>query len=187
MIKGLSSRSNFIEMADFMLDVAKQYSDRIQIAFKPHPRLLTELYNHPKWGVEKADSYYKKWADLTNGQLEMGDFVSLFYYSDAMIHDSGSFVIDYIYFNKPQLFITKDVNVQLRESDRIAERVFQNVSTGYNENEIIDFIDNVVIRGNDTKSMIRKQILEEELLPPNGKFASENMYSDICASLGIDG
>lgn len=37
MIKGLSSRSNFIEMADFMLDVAKQYSDRIQIAFKPHP------------------------------------------------------------------------------------------------------------------------------------------------------
>ena len=48
----ISSRSNllnystFLDIADIMLNIAEKYKDYIQIAFKPHPFLLKNLYNY---------------------------------------------------------------------------------------------------------------------------------------------
>ena len=185
LIKGFAPRSNFLWMADWMLDLAELYKDKLQIAFKPHPRLLTELYNHPDWGKEKADAYYKKWESLPNGQLETGDFVNLFYYSDAMIHDSDSFVIDYLYFDKPEMFITKDINIQKQEADDLSGLIYDNIYVGSTKEDIIGFIENVVFAGNDNKAKSRQKIMEDHLLPPNGKLASVNIYNDLCNSLGV--
>ena len=38
---------------------------------------------------------------MSNGMLCESDYIDLFLTSDAMIHDSGSFLIEYIYVNKP--------------------------------------------------------------------------------------
>lgn len=185
LIKGFAPRSNFLWMADWMLDLAEQYKDKLQIAFKPHPRLLSELYDHKDWGKEKADAYYEKWRNLANGQLETGDFVDLFYYSDAMIHDSDSFVIDYLYFNKPEMFITKNINIQKQEADELSGLIYDHIYIGNTKEDIIGFIENVVLEGNDNNAKDRQKIMEEYLLPPNGKLASENMYEDLCKSLGV--
>lgn len=185
LIKGFAPRSNFLWMADLMINLAEQYKDMIQIAFKPHPRLLTELYNHPDWGKKKADEYYKKWEKLPNGQLETGGFINLFHFSDALIHDSGSFVMDYMYFNQPQMFITKDINIQKQESDDLALLVFNNLYVGCKKEDIIRFINEIIIDGNDYKAKDRQRIKEDYLLPPNRKLASENMYEDLCKSLGV--
>ena len=163
-----------------LLDVHK-----LQIAFKPHPRLLSELYDHKDWGTEKADAYYEKWRTLANGQLETGDFVDLFYYSDAMIHDSDSFVIDYLYFDKPEMFITKDINIQKQEADELSGLIYDHIYIGSTKEDIIGFIENVVLEGNDNNAKDRQKIMEEYLLPPNGKLASVNMYEDLCKSLGV--
>lgn len=185
LIKGFAPRSNFLWMADFMLEMAEKYKDSVQIAFKPHPRLLSELYQHKDWGKEKADAYYEKWNELANGQLETGDFVNLFYYSDAMIHDSDSFVIDYLYFDKPEMFVTKDINVQKKEADELSNIVYDNIYIGANKEDIIHFIEEVVLSGKDCNSAYRKDIINNYLLPPNGRFASENMYNDLCDSLDV--
>lgn len=182
-IKGFAPRSNFLELADFMLDISEKYAGVLQIAFKPHPRLLTELYDHPDWGKEKADNYYKKWKEMPYGQLETGDFVNLFYFSDALIHDSGSFVMDYLYFDKPQLFLTKDVNIQKKEADKIARIAYDSIYIGYSHDSIEVFIKDVVIKGEDVKSEMRKKLVYDYLLPPCGKFASQNIYDDILSSL----
>lgn len=186
-LKGFTPRSNFLEMADFMLDLAKKNPEAIQIAFKPHPRLLSELYKHPNWGKEKADSYFEQWENLPNGQVETGDFVNLFRYSDAMIHDSGSFVVDYMYFGKPQLFVTKDINIQKQESDKLANMIFDSIYTGQSKKDILHFVNEVVLSGNDNMALQRKEIVNKYLLPPNGKMASENIYGDLVASLRING
>lgn len=185
LIEGFAPRSNFLWMADLMLEIAEMYKDRLQIAFKPHPRLMTELYNHPDWGKSKTDDYYEKWNQLPNGQLETGDFVSLFYYSDAMIHDSDSFVIDYMYFDKPEMFITKDIKLQKQEADELSNIVYDNIYIGTSKEDIIKFINEVILSGRDYKSACRKEIMNNYLLPPNGRFASENMYYDLCESLDV--
>jgi CDP-glycerol glycerophosphotransferase (TagB/SpsB family) len=97
-------------MAELMLELAQAYKDRIQIAFKPHPSLITQLYQHPDWGKERADDYYARWQQMENTQLETGGYVDLFMTSDAMIHDSGSFVVEYLYANRPVMFVS--INLQ---------------------------------------------------------------------------
>lgn len=38
-------------------------------------------------------------------QLDEGEYESLFYYSDAIIHDSSSFLAEYVFTNKPALYL----------------------------------------------------------------------------------
>lgn len=185
LIEGFKPRSTFLLLHDMMLRIACQYEDKIQIAFKPHPRLLTELYNNPDWGKQRADEYYERWRNMKNGQLETGDFINLFYFSDALIHDSSSFVVDYIYFKKPELFLTDNIDDYIQESDEVAQEIYQNIYHGVSEDEICQFIDNVVLSGNDPLYKYRLNILKEHLLPPNGKTSSENIYNDLCRSLAI--
>ena len=90
---GPIKQSNFLWMAELMLELAKKYSDRIQFAFKPHPVLYSELCKHKEWGIKRTDSYYKQWCTLENCQLETEEFIDLFMTSDAMIHDCGSFCV----------------------------------------------------------------------------------------------
>ena len=89
----------FLMLADFMLRMAKKYSGSIQIAFKPHPVLRNKLNEY--WGKERTDEYYKEWDSGENTFFENGEYVDLFLTSDAMIHDSGSFLIEYLYLDKP--------------------------------------------------------------------------------------
>ena len=185
LLGGFQQRSTFLELSGMMLDLAKRYQGKIQIAFKPHPRLLTELYNHPDWGKSKADEYYKEWAELPNGQLETGDFISLFHYSDALVHDSSSFVLDYLYFNKPEMFLTDNIQSYIDEADELGQIVYKSIYHGKTEKEIVHFIDDVVISGNDVTLLKRKQIVKENMLPPNGRNSAENMYIDLCSSIGI--
>ncbi len=187
LIDGFAPRSNFLWMADLMIELADKYSGQLQFAFKPHPRLLSELYNHKDWGKEKADAYYEKWREMPNGQLETGDFVDLFHFSDAMIHDSDSFVIDYLYFGKPEMFVTKDINIQKQEADELGAMAYDNIYIGTTKEDIIRFFEKVVIEGNDSMCEARKKVVDSRLLPPNGRLASENMYLDLCKSLGING
>lgn len=93
------SYSCFLYYYQYMLDVARHYKNEIQVAFKPHPLLKNNLYSY--WGKDKTDEYYNKWANGENTFLVEGNYVDLFLTSDAMIHDSGSFLIEYLYVNKP--------------------------------------------------------------------------------------
>lgn len=99
------SYSTFLSIAEGMLEFIKTTRLPIQIAFKPHPLLKSELYTYPSWGKEKTDHYYSAWESLSNAQLETGEYVDLFMSSDAMIHDCGSFTIEYHYTLKPVLYL----------------------------------------------------------------------------------
>lgn len=172
---GLLKQSNFIWMAEIMLDIAKKYSDRLQFVFKPHPRLYTELCKHEEWGEERAKEYYNSWATMSNTQLETGEFVDLFMTSDAMIHDSGSFCVEYHYSGNPVMYIADNFEEQVSEMALFGQLAMQQHYVGNSKEDIIDFIENTIIKGNDPMKLQRLQFVKEYLLPPNGKSVAQNM------------
>lgn len=100
--------SNFLEFANFFRELSSELKDEFQFAFKPHPILKSKLYNHVGWGVKETDEYYNYWKNGENTQLEEGDYIELFKSSDCMIHDSGSFLAEYHYVQKPVLYTNGD-------------------------------------------------------------------------------
>jgi hypothetical protein len=175
------SYSSFLRYADFMLNIVNEYQGKIQIAFKPHPLLRKKLYEEVSWGIEKTDNYYNKWNDLKNGQLVDGAYTDLFLSSDAMIHDSGSFLIEYIYTGKPVLHTNRDENIRDR-MNAFGILAFNLHYHAKNEEDIKTFIENV-LHNKDDKKQERALFLATKLLPPNRKSASENIYDEIVKQL----
>lgn len=175
--------SNFLWMSDFMLDIAHLYKDQLQIAFKPHPRLLTELYVHPDWGKEKADAYYAKWSNGDNTQLDEEDFKDLFMTSDAMIHDCGSFTVEYHYSLKPVMYILQDSTNYTDTLSDFGKEALKAHYIGKNKEDILHFVDSVVLNDKDKMFQIRKDFYQQYLLPPNGKSVAENTVNDLLSSL----
>lgn len=178
-INGVAGRhiflSTFLKYADFMLQISEKYEDEIQISFKPHPNLKGKL--NELWGVDKTNEYYTSWVNMPNGQLDDGDYIDLFLSSDAMIHDSGSFLIEYLYTFKPVLFLDDGVN--LKDFNTIGVDALNSMEKGYSKDDIIRFIEEVLLGDNDSFKLIRNRFVEENLMPPNGNLASENIYNHI--------
>ena len=177
------THSCFLEIAENMLSLAKDYTDKIQIAFKPHPELKTRLYQHPNWGKKRADLYYEEWDKISNGQLEDGDYIDLFMTSDAMIHDCSSFTIEYHFTNNPVLFISKDIDAFRSTLNEVGKDAIDLHYKATGIEEIKAFIDNVVLFGKDRKSEDRSEYIRRYLIPPFGKTVAENTYNDIVKSL----
>lgn len=167
--------ATFLDYCDFMLEMAEKYSHQVQWAFKPHPLLKQKLYE--KWGKKKTEEYYSKWDSLENCQIAEGEYMGLFKYSDAMIHDCGSFKIEYLYSNNPVMFLYKEeppydyTNWQTQEALKLHYR-------GQNKKDIESFIINV-INGIDPLREQRLYFLNNYLTPPNGKSACDNIINAI--------
>ncbi len=167
----------FWEIYDDMLRIAEKYKDEIQIAFRPHPMLKPKVA--AEWGEEKTNSYWLKWENLENAQFSNGSFIDLFITSDAMIMDCCSFLAEYTATNKP-LFYTKTKTSRLILNE-FGKMLFNNVyDTGENLiSDIENFIQDVVINGNDYKKEQRTQFVQQYFGKINGKTASENIYNEI--------
>ena len=169
--------SNFLELAESMLALTAEYIGKIQFAFKPHPRLISQLHKHPDWGIEKTKKYYQKWDEMPNTTFIEGEYIELFKSSDALVHDCSTFMGEYLYTKNPLMFIAKD-NVTDIMND-FGKSCFEQHYKGKNIDDIRNFLDNVVIRGNDPMRTNREIFFNKYLLPPNGKTASENMYQEM--------
>ena len=175
--------SYFLEMANYMQELAMDYADRITFAFKPHPALYTLLCNHPDWGEEKAKEYYDFWASHQNTQLETAEFVDLFKGSDAMIHDCGSFVIDYLYFGKPTLYDNPNIDDAKASADELGTHAYDAHYRVTSLSDIKKFIDDVVLVGNDPLESVRKEFFDTYLRRTDNRTASQFIYDDIVNSI----
>lgn len=166
--------STFLTFCDFMLELAQKYEDKIQFAFKPHPVLKFKLIN--LWGKEKTDNYYKQWNNIPNGQLEEGAYTDLFLTSDAMIHDCASFTAEYLYTLKPVAYLVKGEQIleHLNPFGRMAFDMHYHVS---NDNEIDDFIQNIVIKGNDIMHDEREIFFNTYLYPKDNILPSQKILN----------
>jgi CDP-glycerol glycerophosphotransferase (TagB/SpsB family) len=167
--------SNFLKVNDLFIEIAKHYKGKIQIVFKPHPLLKNKLYLLPEWGKEKTDEYYELWNSQDNTQIEEGDYIDLFLTSDALIHDSGSFLAEYFYTNKPELFIFAGDYV-IQQFSSFGKNILENVYHSKNNEDIINFINDVILNENDFMKNQRLAVIQNYISSLNEKSASENIF-----------
>lgn len=174
--------SSFLEIADFMLRLRNEFRKQVVVAFKPHPVLKTKLYKI--WGKAKTDAYYADWASSTDSFYAQGDYHALFAGSDAMIHCSGSFIIEYLYTGKPVAYVYSKTR-NSPDIGPIGDAALEAHYPAHSEADIRRFVEEVIIGENDTMREIRKDVTRKYLKSPNGKMFSENVYENILEGLGL--
>ena len=173
--------SSFLEISHEMLVLRNKYKDKVVFAFKPHPILQSKLYK--LWGKEKTDAYYADWANSDNSFYAPGDYKSLFLGSDAMIHCSGSFIMEYHYTGKPVQYVySKTRNPP--DLGEIGDLALAAHYPAHSVEDIDSFIQQVVIEGQDTMLDARQEFASTYLKSTNGKMFSENVVQDILHGLG---
>lgn len=135
--------SNFLKYSNFFKKIAKKYSNKIVWSFKPHPMLKEKLYDHPDWGITNTDSYYKHWETQEYSQLDEGEYTDLFLSSSAMIHDSGSFLAEYLYMKKPVMYLLADLNLRQHYSN-FGISALSSCVQGKSEQDIGKFIEELI-------------------------------------------
>tara|TARA_B110000114_G_scaffold177832_1_gene210103 strand:- start:1416 stop:2687 length:1272 start_codon:yes stop_codon:yes gene_type:complete len=178
LMKEVTKQSNFLENYNLIFEISEKYSDRIELIFKPHPLLKQKLYSYPEWGKKRTDDYFNKIKESNNIVIEEGEYVDLFLSSDALIHDCGSFITEYIYTKKPSLFLLKNDNIINNWND-YGKEVMSVLYKGQTDKDVFDFIDDTVFNQNDYMKEKRLKFLEEVILPPNGNTASCNIYKHL--------
>jgi hypothetical protein len=164
----------FVDIAYLFIDITYKYQDKIQVAFKPHPLLKPKLRSY--WEKSKIEEYYTLWENLPNGQYENSDYTDLFLNSDALIHNSGSFLTEYFCTGKP--CFSTHTNETLKE---LSEFGCQIIDLHYriSINEIEDYLNRVIINGDDYKKNQRLKFINNFIIPPNNKSATENIFEII--------
>lgn len=169
--------ATFLEFGDFMLEMAKKYKDKVHWVFKPHPALKDKLIK--LWGTERTESYFKQWENMSNSQIELGAYYDIFAHSDAMIHDCSSFLIEYLYADKPVLFLESESHTaEQMHVGQFGYDAYKAHSHASEKKQIEDFICQV-ISGDDKMKDARKNYIDRYLAIPNGKSASENIIDVI--------
>lgn len=170
--------SNFLEYADFFLELAHRYENQIQLSFKPHPLLKPKLRQLPEWGEKRTAHYYGEWERRPNCQLNEGGYFDLFLTSDAMIHDSVSFLVEYLCTGNPSLYLVRDELI-LTGYSALGREIIDVHYQSRSREAVISFIEKVVAGGDDPMRPERESLIKRTLQPPNGLSASENMMNEI--------
>ena len=168
--------SVFLETCEDMLRLAEKHSDDIQFVFKPHQLLKFKLQK--VWGVKKTEEYYTKWATMENTQLVSDGYEDLFLTSDAMIHDCGSFTTEYLFTQKPVMYLCRDVDM----TDKFNEfgvNSFNCHYHGHSSEDVDFFLQEVVVKGNDAMQTRREQFFDEYLKPKDGIMPSQKILEVI--------
>lgn len=169
--------ATFLEYGEYILELAKKYKNKVQWAFKPHPRLYDKLVSI--WGQERTDKYYQEWGNNEYGQVELGVYEDLFMTSDAMIHDCSTFTIEYHSTQKPVLYLFDGCEPQCMENlTSCTKQALDLHYKAYNKEQIEEFILNV-ISNKDPMLMSRKVFCESNLRPPYNKTAAQNILNSI--------
>ena len=173
----LLSYSNFLEVADKMLELANKYQDSIDFVFKPHPRLRPKLEKMQEWGIEKTRDYYNKWETLPNTNYVDGDYFSLFKTSDAMIHDCSTFMAEYLLTGNPVMFNMRDAtSMSLNE---YAIKCLEQHYIGHTIEDIELFLNNVVLDKNDDMKEQRLSFVENVLKNGSNELVATKIFGEI--------
>ncbi|MBQ7479465.1 MAG: CDP-glycerol glycerophosphotransferase family protein, partial [Selenomonadaceae bacterium] len=168
----------------FFLDYAKVHPETAWIV-KPHPNLLISAVSYGIFSSEKEfQDYLDAWDELPNAKVVTGAYYhEIFATSDAMILDSASFTAEYQYTGKPLLFLTRDTQKTNDFGHALMQQLYR--ADGKDHEGIRRFIEDVVLRGNDTMQPERQAFFREHLdyVSRNGKTASRFIFDEIEKSL----
>ena len=159
------------------------FSTGEKFIFIPEERIdiINYIKNYSDWGKERTDAYYAQWENGITTTFIPGPYVDLFKSSDALIHDCHSFIVEYLYTKKPVLYLA---NFE-RESqcNEVGKKAFACHYQGTTKEDVIQFIDEIVLGEKDTMSQVRRTFYDTILVPPHGLTVAENIVNEIISEI----
>lgn len=154
---------NFLKYCDYFKELPARYP-QVDFVFRPHPLLFSNLIAHKLWTQEQIDRYIAEMEGHPNAKYDKsGDYMELFANSDAMIHDCGSFIGEYLYTEKPCCYMLKN-EAQARDGlVPLGQKCMENYYKAYSADDITKFIDDVVLGGHDPLKQQREHFSRTEL------------------------
>lgn len=177
--------STFRDNAFFLTDIVRKHEKDIFFVLKPHPNLRFMAVRSGIFSdYEAYDAYIASWEALPNAHvITESSYLDVFATSDAMIMDSCSFIGEYLYADKPLLFLTREGQAftALGEKCMTAYETVQ----GTDKEGIERFLQETVLAKKDDKAGRRKRVFREELdyRNSNRRRAGEYIYRDLRALL----
>lgn len=155
--------SNFLRYKDFFVELPRKYPE-IDFVFRPHPLLFSNLLEKGLWSQQQIDDYLERMTAAPNMVYDnSGDYFELFANSDAMIHDCSSFIGEYLFTGKPCCYMLKSLKDIKKVMNPMGVNCMKNYYKAFSEKDILKFIDEVVVSGNDPMKEARERFCAEEL------------------------
>ena len=177
------SIANFPQYADFFLELPKRYPN-VDWVFRPHPLTLGKMVRSGRWTQNQMDSYITKMCSYKNVKYENGgEYLDTFAKSDGLIHDGASFLPEYFYTSSPQCYILKNNESENEQFIEFGKQLLKYTYKAYSKEDILFFIENVVIGGKDIQKESRDTFARENLMY-NYPYASQTIINDIKLNTG---
>ncbi len=173
-------RGGFRDYAQDLLSIPAKYPD-VDFVFRPHPQLKEALKAY--WTSEQISGWLDQLLQNPNVTYStQGDYLELFVNSDALIHDCGSFVAEYLYLNKPCAFIfRKGCDYKLGQT-KYGMKFFDYHYAIRKPEDWSHFIENVVISGRDYMKKKREKFACK-MVKFNYPNATKTIYDNILNSI----
>lgn len=174
----------FLEYADFYLSLPYKYPD-IDFVFRLHPLLYPVLEREEIWGKDKTEIYWKKINEAPNAIVDKdGDFRSLFANSEALIHDFGSFLSEFLYTGNPCCKVMPTRVNSESEYSTFGKKCLDAHYKANSKEEILRFIEEVVLNENDLVKSNREQWLNDAEInyPHTSDFIIKDIKTNILNS-----
>lgn len=140
--------------------IFEEFNERedLFLYIRPHPLFFKAMINHGIWSEEDEKKFKIIIENSNNIALdENADYLQSFSISDALMADSGSFLLEYLPSLKPILYLHHPDGLGLY--DETLEKLYYKA---VNEQNIIDFID-MISRGEDSELEKRKNAIPDYL------------------------
>jgi len=162
--------SNFRTYAEQILELPRRYPD-IDFVFRPHPMLFDNLRKNKLWTEAQIQQYLDTIERTPNMTYSVeGDYMELFVNSDAMIHDCSSFIGEYLFTEHPCCYMFKPETKMDEVYTPLGMKCLENYYPAHSWQDVTDFIDSVVLGGQDPMKAQREQFVRKTLKIgyPNG-------------------
>ena len=167
----LFSSNNFATF-DLYKDVILNYvkeNQHINFVFKPHPLLAFQIDARAREGkisFTKEDyfNYMDEWNNLKNGiVISQGDYIKMFKECMCMITDCGSFIGEFLPSTNPCIYL---FNPRKKNQEEVYTPLAKSILNTYyiakNQVELLDYMSQVIIGGEDPKKSMRQELLKAE-------------------------
>ena len=141
-----------------MLDFARSTPELTWI-FKSHPKLREQLVRTGIMTPAEVNRYFAAWGELPNGKVVLdGGYMAVFADSDAMITDSGSFLVEFLITGNPILLL---VSAKSAGYSAFGEKLVSTLYRATEVGEIRGFVESVVVGDNDHRRRERAAVTPE--------------------------
>jgi UDP-N-acetylglucosamine 2-epimerase len=161
------------ELGEGIKDLASRYRGQVEWVLRPHPFLKPTLEKHPDWGKVKTNDFFNFWSDSDFTQIEEGDYIDLFQTSDAMIHDSGSFLAEYLCVDKPVMYLKTETTAE-NYLNAFGQLALNACEVGHTVADIENFINRLLV-GSDPSKDKRKAFIASSMLPLYSEYPSKKI------------